>query len=172
MTGDDTMPGTLGTPSNGSANGRAGDVLAGGALPGDPLAAGRRLPPVAELAVTSVALMLAGGVYLAAHLPKPPPLGPAVGLLAGGAFLSALATLMLARIRPFAWRTFFLVGRWAFAAYVVIAGLLGFVFIFDGTRGATLAVLVLTLLVFAVDVPMIMAFTVARHDQAQPSGGT
>ena len=162
MTGDHATLGTLGPAPNGSADDSAGDPLTGE----------RRLPPVAELAVTSLALMLAGGVYLAARLPKPPPLGPAVGLLAGGAFLSALAALMLARIRPFAWRTFFLVGKWALAAYVVIAGLLAFVFIFDGTRGAILVVLVLTLLVFAVDVPLIVAFTVARHDHPQPSGGT
>ncbi len=135
-------------------------------------ATGRRPAPIAELAISSMAAMLAGGVYLAAHLPKPPPLGPAVGLLIGGSSLTALAVFMLARLRPFAWHTFFLVGRWAFAAYVVIAGLLGFVFVFDGTRGAILAVLVLTLLVFAIDVPMIVAFTVARHEQVEPLDGT
>ena len=166
MTGRHTSPGTLG-PASGSLDGRRAETP-----PGDPRGTVRRLPPVAELTVTSLALMLAGGVYLAAHLPKPPPLGPAVGLLAGGALLSAVAALLLARIRPFAWHTFFLVGKWALAAYTVIAGLLAFVFVFDGTRGAILAVLVLTLLVFAVDVPMIVAFTVARYDQPQPSGGT
>ena len=53
--------------------------------------------------------------------------------------------------------------RWAFVAYVVIAGILGFVFVFDHTRGTTLLVLVLTLAVFAVDVPTVVAFTVARY---------
>ena len=123
----------------------------------------RRLPPVAELTVTSVALMVLGGVYLAAHLPTVPPLGPAVGLLAGGGVLTVAAMGLLARIRPFAWRTFFLVVRWAFVAYVVIAGLLALVFIYDHTRGTTLVVLMLTLVVFAIDVPMIVAFTVARY---------
>ena len=32
----------------------------------------RRLPPVTELAVISVALVLSGGVYLGAHLPHQP----------------------------------------------------------------------------------------------------
>lgn len=127
----------------------------------------RRLPPVAELTVTSVALMVSGGVYLAAHLPKPPPLGPAVGTLAAGAALTLVAMVLLARIRPFAWHTFFLVVRWAFVAYVVIAGVLALVFIYDHTRGATLAVLMLTLVVFAVDVPTIIAFTVARYEQPE-----
>lgn len=125
----------------------------------------RELPPVAELAVSSVALMLAGGVYLAAHLPVRPPLAPAIGLLAGGAALTAVAMVMLGRIRPFAWGTFFVVARWALLAYLVIAGILGFVFVFDHTRGSTLTVLVLTLVVFAVDVPTVIAFTVARFEQ-------
>ncbi len=123
----------------------------------------RRLPPVAELAVASVALMISGGVYLAAHLPSLPPLAPAVGLLVGGGVLTLVAMALLTRIQPFAWRTFFLVVRWASVAYLVIAGLLALVFIYDDTRGATLAVLMLTLVVFAIDVPMIVAFTVARY---------
>ncbi len=130
-----------------------------------PTTSQRRLPPVAELAVASVALMLSGGIYLAAHLPRIPQLAPAVWLLAGGAALTATAMVLLSRIRPFAWTTFFLVARWALLAYVVIVGLLGFVFIYDHTRGATLMVLVLTLLIFALDVPTIIAFTVARYQE-------
>ncbi len=129
----------------------------------------RRLPPVAELAVASVALMLSGGVYLAAHLPTPPPLAPAIGLVAAGAVLTFASLLLLIRIRPFAWSTFFLVAKWAFAAYLVIAGILAFVFIFDHTRGSTLVVLILTLVVFAIDVPMIIAFTVARFEEVDPT---
>ena len=144
------------------------------AAPGPPGAAPaleRRLPPIAELVVISVALMLSGGVYLAAHLPTPPPLGPAVGLLAAGAACTLVAMSMLSRIRPFAWGTFFLVARWALAAYVVIAGLLGFVFVYDRTRGATLAVLIATLVVFALDVPTVIAFTVARYHDPDPAAG-
>ena len=141
---------------------------------GSPGAADRRLPPIAELAVTSIAFMVSGGVYLAAYLPRHPPLAPAVGLLAVGAALTITAMLLLSRLRPFAWGTFFVVARWAFLGYVVIAGLLGFVFVYDHTRGATLGVLVSTLVVFAIDVPTIIAFTVARYDnsglvQAPPS---
>lgn len=126
----------------------------------------RRLPPVAEMAVASVALMLASGVYLAAHLPTPPPLAPAIALCAAGTALSAAAVALLSRIRPFAWEAFFKVARWALAAYFVIAGLLAFVFIYDHTRGATLGVLIATLAVFALDVPLVMAFTVARYHRS------
>lgn len=125
--------------------------------------AGRRLPPVDVLAVVSVALMLIGGVYLAAHLPGHPGLAVPVATVTAGAVLTAVDLVLLSRIRPFAWPVFFLVFRWALVAYLVIAGLLGFVFIRDHTPGATLAVLVATLVVFAVDVPLILAFTVARY---------
>jgi hypothetical protein len=125
----------------------------------------RRLPPVAELIVASVALMLSGGVYLASHLPRQPPLAPAVGLLVAGGALTVVALLLLSRIHPFAWTTFFLVARWAFVAYAVIAGILGFVFIYDHTRGSTLTVLLSTLVVFALDVPTVIGFTVARFER-------
>ncbi|MDA8303433.1 MAG: hypothetical protein M0005_18280 [Actinomycetota bacterium] len=130
---------------------------------------GDRLPPVTELVVASLALMLTGGVLMAAHLPDRPPLGPPIGLLAAGAVLTTVAVVALSRARPFAWGAFFLVVRWALLAYAVIAGMLMFVFVKDGTSGATLAVLVATLVVFAVDVPTVMAFTVARYQGEGPA---
>lgn len=151
------------SPGDASGLGGAGDA------PGDevgPSLLDRRLPPVAELLVTSVALMLAGGVYLAAHLPVPPPLGPAVALVAAGGAATLGALVMLVRIRPFAWSTFSSVWRWAMLAYLVIAAVLAFVFIYDHTRGTTLVVLIATLAVFALDVPTIIAFTAARYDDA------
>lgn len=128
----------------------------------------RKLPPVAELVVLSLAMMLSGGVYLAASLPKPPGLAPVVALLVAGAALTVVAVAMLSRVKDFAWDKFFLVARWALLAYAVIAGILGFVFVYDHTRGGTLAVLLGTLAVFAVDVPTIIGFTVARY-QDPPS---
>lgn len=125
----------------------------------------RRLPPVAELTVGSMALVIVGGIWMASHLPARPPLGPALGLLIAGVVLLATAVVLLARIRPFAWDRLFLVARWALAAYVVIAGMLEFVFVKDGTRGSSLALLTMMLVVFAVDVPLILGFTVARYQE-------
>lgn len=145
------------------------------ARPGDAREAGsavldRRLPPIAELAVASVACVLSGGVYMGAHLPKSPSLGPVIGLLATGGVLTLIAMAMLARVRRFAWGKFFLVARWAFLAYLVITGMLLLVFLYDHTRGGTLAVMVITLVVFAMDVPMVIAFTVARYEQPESRG--
>jgi hypothetical protein len=122
----------------------------------------RRLPPVAELAVASIVLMLVCGIYMAAHLPRDVPLGVPIGLVSAGGAVTLADAVVLARIRPFAWGSFFLVLRWALLAYLVIAGLLAFVFVHNHVSGATLAVLIATLAVFAIDVPTILAFTVAR----------
>lgn len=129
----------------------------------------RKLPPVAETAVVSICLMLVGGIYLAAQLPGHPGLAVPVGLVVAGGLLTVAAMVMLSRIRPFAWGTFFLVMKWALLAYAVIAGMLEFVFIRDHTPGTTMAVLTATLVVFAVDVPTILAFTVARFADAGAS---
>jgi hypothetical protein len=132
----------------------------------------RRLPPVAELAVVSMALIIAGGIYLVAHLPQRAPLGPAVGLLAAAGVLLVASAALVSRLRPFAWRVFFQVSGWVLVAYLVIGGLLEFTFVYDGTRGALLAVLTLSLLVFALDIPILLGFSVARYqDPAEPVTG-
>ena len=81
------------------------------------------------------------------------------------------AAAVLARVRDFAWRTFFVVGGWALAAYLVIAGMLEFVFVLDHTRGSLLIVLTLMLAVYAVNVPLLLAFSVARYQPGQAHRG-
>jgi len=122
----------------------------------------RRLPPVAELAVATLVLIVVGGIYLAAEMQAGASVTPAVVLLVAAVVLFAINFAMLSRAQQFAWRRFRVVGRWTLLAYVVIAGMLEYVFIYDGVRGSTLAVLSGMLAVFAIDVPLILAFTVAR----------
>ena len=47
------------------------------------------LPPVTQVGMVSLALIVAAGIYLSAHLPKHVPLTPAVVLLAASALLLA-----------------------------------------------------------------------------------
>ena len=129
-------------------------------------AAGRRLPPVTQCAVAALILVVAGGIDLAAHLPQPPPLGPAIAALAAAGLALAAAVVALSRAREFAWHTFRVVGGWTLAAYAVIAGMLEFVFVLDRTPGPVLTVLSLMLLVYAVDIPLLVAFSVARYQPA------
>jgi hypothetical protein len=124
----------------------------------------RRLPPVTALGMTSLALIVCGGIYLAAHIPQQVPLAPAIALLVASTLLLALNMVLLARVDGFAWDRFFAVFRWALLAYVVTAGLILYVFLRNHLSGGTLVVLTLSLVVYALHVPILIGFTVARYD--------
>ena len=123
----------------------------------------RRLPPIAEIAVGSMIFAIAGAIYIASYLPRHAPLAPAVALMAVSGGLLLVNGVVLARVGEFAWHTFFLVARWTLIGYAVIAGMLEYVFVYDHTRGSILVLMTLTLAVFAVDVPVILGFSVARY---------
>jgi hypothetical protein len=110
-----------------------------------------------------MALIVAGGISIAAKLPGDVPLGLPVALLAASALLMVVNLVALSRVEGFNWHAFFAVARWALVAYGVIAAILEFVFVNDGTRGGVLVVLTLSLLVYAVHVPLLIGFTVARY---------
>jgi hypothetical protein len=122
-----------------------------------------KYPPVTALAMASLALIVIGGIYLASHLPNHVPLGPAVGLLVASTVLLAVNLALLARVKEFHWERFFQVAKWSLLAYAVIAGMILYAFLQDHVSGGTLVVLTLSLVVFAVHVPTLMGFTVARY---------
>ena len=123
----------------------------------------RKLPPVAELAILTIALTVVGGVYMASHLPRHFSLAFPIADVAVCAALVVTNVVLLAGTRPFAWRTFFLVGRWALVGYAVISGMLVYVFARDHTPAGPMTVLALMLVIWAVDIPVLLAFTVARY---------
>ena len=122
----------------------------------------RKLPPIQQIGVAVLVLIVLGGIYTASHLPRHVPAGPTIGLLAAAVVLLAVNVSLLARIEGFAWGAFRLVSGWVFLAYLVIAGMLEYVFIYDHTRGSQLVILSLMLAVFAVDIPILLGFSVAR----------
>ncbi|MEA2280236.1 MAG: hypothetical protein QOK21_843 [Solirubrobacteraceae bacterium] len=124
----------------------------------------RRLPPVTQLGMASLALIVAGGIYLSAHLPERVPLTPAVILLALSALLLAGNLVALSRVDGFAWGRFTGVAKWALLAYAITAGLIEFAFVRNHVSGGALVVLTLSLVVYAVHVPVLIGFTVARYD--------
>lgn len=127
------------------------------------------LPPVARLATLTLALVVAGGIYMASNINHPATLVPSIVLAAGAALVLVVNIALLARIRDFAWDKFFLVSGWALLAYLVIAGILEFVFVFDHTPGRQLALFSVMLAMFALDVPLLLGFSVARY---QPAPGS
>ena len=76
----------------------------------------RKLPPIAEIAVAALALIVVGGITLASRLPHPAPLPVLITLLAAAAGLVLADVVLLARLRGFAWPVFFTVAKWTLLA--------------------------------------------------------
>jgi lipopolysaccharide export LptBFGC system permease protein LptF len=123
----------------------------------------RRLPPIAQLTVCSLAPVVIGGILMASYVPRQPPLAAPAALTAVSAALTLTSGFLLSRLEQFAWPRFFLAFRWALLAYVISAAMIGFAFVRDHTRGAPLALVIVMLMIFALDVPVVIAFTVARY---------
>ena len=130
------------------------------------MSAERRLPPVTQLGMLSLALIAAAVIYLSAHLPEHVSLGPAIALLATSALLLTGNVVALRRNKDFSWGRFLQVARWALLGYAIISGLIEYVFLRNNTSGGPLVVLPLSLVVFALTVPVLIAFTVAQYDVA------
>ena len=121
------------------------------------------LPPVMEVAVAAMSLIIIGGVFMASHLPHAAPTTLPIVVLAGAVALIGWNVFALSRLREFSWSSFWLVGRWALLAYMVIGGMLLYVFLRDGTRGTQLVLVTLMLIAYALIIPMLLAFSVARY---------
>jgi hypothetical protein len=126
----------------------------------------RPIPPVQEIGAATLVLVVAGGIYTASHLPRHVPQGPTIALLAAACVLLAVNITLLARIQNFGWKSFRLVAGWVLAAYLVIAGMLEYAFVYDGTRGTQLVILTAMLVVFAINIPLLLGFSVARFEDS------
>ena len=129
----------------------------------------RRLPPISEIAIAAMALIIVGGITLASRLPHPAPLPLLIALLAAAAVLVLTDVVLLARLRDFAWPLFFQVAGWSLLAYSVMYGILEFTFVYDHVTGSTLVVMTLMLMVIAIDIPLLFGFSVARYADRAPA---
>lgn len=120
------------------------------------------LPPTARLGTLTLAMTVAGGVLMAAEYGRHPSLTAPIVLAAAAGVVLVVNVALLSRVTSFAWTVFFRVLGWALLAYFVIAGILEFVFIYDHTPAHVLALFTALLFLFATDVPLILAFSVAR----------
>ena len=126
----------------------------------------RRLPPSTQIGAASMAFIAIAVIYVAGYLPKHAPLWFAVVCLAIAAALVAVNLLLIWRAPGFARWRFLQVMRWGLLGYLVVAGMLEYTFLYDHTRGALLAVMTGMLFLFMVNVPLLMAFTVARFERS------
>jgi hypothetical protein len=119
-------------------------------------------PPVMPIAISTLVLIVAGGIVVAAQYGRPPKLTVPVILLGLAAVLLLVNAVLVVRIKEFARPVFHRVLGWALLAYVVIAGILEYVFIYDHTPGRELALFSAMLVLFALDVPLMLSYSVAR----------
>ena len=119
-----------------------------------------------SLAIGVMAFVAAGVIVVAAYLPKHAPLAAPIACLAVAASLLGVNLVLIARARGFALWRFLQVMRWGLLAYAVVAGMLEYTFLYDHTRGAVLAIMTCMLVLFMVNVPLLLAFTVARYERS------
>jgi hypothetical protein len=101
-------------------------------------------------------------------------------LVAAAGVVMFIIVVMLARLKDFAWPTFFLVGKWSLVAYLVLTGMLESIFVLDGHAGRDAATPDLDAGRtpdldagrFRRRVPVLLGFSVARYQPAPeaPSG--
>jgi hypothetical protein len=120
------------------------------------------LPPVMPIAIATLALIVSGGILVAAQYGRPAHLTVPTVLLGVAAALLVVNAVLLLRIKAFAWPVFFRVLGWAMLAYAVIAGILEYVFVYDHTPARLLILFTAMLVLFAVDVPLMLSYSVAR----------
>ena len=131
---------------------------------------GQKFPKAVEIVTVSLAAVVVGGVWFGAHATSQPPLALPTVMLIVGAVLLIIGVLMISRVVGFSWDTWVRVGRWALLAYVIAAGMIEFAFVRNHTRGAPLLVVTGMLVVFALDVPFLIATTVARYEDSTVGG--
>ena len=134
--------------------------------PGD-----RKLPPITELAIATMALIVIGGTYIAAYIPKDVPLLIPTILVVVAAALLLVNVVLLRGIKDFDWNTFRLVFAWSLAGYGVIAALLTYVFLKGDIPGDVMSFLAAMLVVYAFNIPLLFAFSVARYQAVGSTHG-
>jgi hypothetical protein len=123
-------------------------------------------PKAVEIVSLSLACAMVGGIWLGSHASPKAEHSltlPTVLLIAGGVLL-LVGIAMVARVKGFAWNTWMRVGKWALLAYIVESGMILYAFVHNQVRGSTLAVVIGLIALFAIDVPFLIATTVARYD--------
>ena len=120
------------------------------------------LPPVMPIAITTLILIVASGIVIAANYGRAVNLTVPRILLVVATVLLLVNAVLLARVKAFAWPVFWRVLGWALLAYVVITGILAYVFIYDHTPARLLVMFLAMLVLFAVDVPLMLSYSVAR----------
>ena len=121
-------------------------------------------PIIACITATVVSCILAAGIIIS-RMPGPAPLWGSVLWVCIAAVLTLISIVLLMRKKPFARTLFFKVAKWVFLYFLLMSAMGEYVIVFDGTRGESLVIMTIILLLFLVNVPMLWGFSVARHER-------
>jgi hypothetical protein len=124
----------------------------------------KRSPVIACIVGAIISCILAAGIIIA-HIPQPAPMWGSIMWVCVAAVLTIATVVLILRKKPFARRLFFTVAKWVFLYILVLTGMGEYVIAFDGTRGESLVVMTIILLLFLVNIPMLWGFSVARHER-------
>jgi hypothetical protein len=124
-----------------------------------------RRPPIWECGVASLVLVVVSVIYLASYLPGKPNTLPVYVLLAIATTLVVAQLVLIGGLSSFSRSSFHTVAGWSLLAYVVIGGMIEYVFLRNHTGGEELTLLTWGLVLFVLDVPLILGFSVARYQQ-------
>ena len=125
--------------------------------------------PIMVCAVGAIVTSFLAIGVLASYLPRRPPMAIPYGLLITSGVLALAGVAQLSQMRDFAWKVFFSVARWVLMLTGLFAIMAEFVFIRDQTRGAPLVILTVVLALAAINVPLVLGFSVARHERSEPN---
>ena len=131
----------------------------------EPYAGDTTRSPVVVCTLGSIICAIASVGIIVAHMPRPIPLAWPWGLLGAAAALLLAAVISLLRRRPFAWHRFFTVAGWVLLLTMVYVGMIEYVFVHNRGGGKPLIVMTIVLLITAIDIPILWAFSVARHER-------
>jgi len=124
----------------------------------------RKAPPCDMVCVGIMALVLATAVYLIGFLPHKPTLVPAWIMLGiAVVLLLAVVILLFSNKDTINFHMFGKVFKWMLLAYVVISGMLGSIVFVNRMPADIVATAVVAMVLFAIDIPLLVAFTVAKY---------
>ena len=125
--------------------------------------------PIVAASIAAIAFAFLAIGVIAAYLPKSVPLAWPETFLVISAILTVVAVVLLSRRQSFAWPLFFEVVRWVCILPLIFAATAIFIFLADGTSGVTLGIMIAVLLLAAINIPLVIGFSVARHERVQDS---